>query len=93
MEQCEKCKDYWFPSIEKHYCEEFTVTNCEDGDVSTLYAKSEEDAVERYGRDYNEYGDYELMNESILLEVNGTKYRVSAEASIEYTVMEEEYGE
>lgn len=88
MTQCKKCKGYWFPSIEKHYCEEFKVINKEDGEESIIFAHGEEDAVERWAKDYNENGDYCLMNETILVEVNGATYRVGAEASIEYTVDE-----
>ena len=88
MERCDKCSDYIF-SWEKHYCEPFVIENMEDGDTSTVHAKYEEDAVERYGTNYNEDGDYPLMNGGALkVRVNNTIYEVIAEASIDYTVSE-----
>jgi len=89
VKKCDKCGDYIF-DFEKHHCEPFTIINCEDGDESVVYGKYEEDAIERYAREYNEQGDYCLMGSSILLKVNDTKYRVGAESSVEYHVNEEQ---
>ena len=87
MERCEKCGDLLF-SWEKHSCEEYTIID-EDGEAGKVYGTNEEDAVERYAKALNEdYGDYCLMSNCMIVTVDGTRYRIGAEASIDYSIVQ-----
>ena len=83
MNYCELCNEY--TSLDQCKCKPFTVIT-QEGDEEVYHAVAPELAAEKYAVDYNEDGDYELMNKSIEIEVDGKKYKVSAEASIDYYV-------
>lgn len=95
---CEKCEDYktlpcncitWLVCPLDEYFE-----GMPDGDYLDVYSDFPEDAAEKYGKSYNEDGDYSLMNDSITLVVvhpitrEVKHYQVSAEPDIYYSTEE-----
>lgn len=88
-EKCKKCGEYSFDVANCH-CVDFVVVF--DGEESTVCANHEAAAAEKYGREYNDNGDYRLMDNPIEVEVKGPDgskfFRVSAEQSIDYSCEE-----
>ncbi len=95
---CEKCGDFktvpcnciaWLVCPLEEYEEDMS-----DGDYSDVYSDFPEDAAEKYGKSYNEDGDYSLMNESITLIVvhpvtrETKQYKVSDVPDIYYSTEE-----
>lgn len=85
MIYCEKCKKHKF--VSRCGCVGFSVVN-EDGDEYEIYACSPQEAAENYAKQSNEENDYYLMESSVVVEVNGIQYEISAEASVNYFAAE-----
>ena len=86
MSRCPKCNEFLFGrGKDMHNCHPFTVVS-EYGGTETYWASSAEDAAEKWAVDYNEGGDYALMNNALIIEVDGGEYRVAAEPEIHYSV-------
>jgi len=95
-ERCEICGRYDF--VEKHKCYPLFYVNfpdCNGDDWDEIRGFDASDAAEEYGKEYNEGGDYTLMNDSIIIFVSeypdgreSKKFEVSAEPDILYTVSE-----
>ena len=83
MARCEKCKEYSW-SGKPCNCKPFQVID-EDGEEYEIYANHEEAAALEFARQYNEDGEYLLMNEEMEITVNKNKYIVSAEPDIHYS--------
>ncbi len=84
---CEKCKEYVFEGMGCKVnctCKDFIIID-EDGGEHTVRAKTEYSAAIQYAKDANTGGDYYLMDDSVEITVNGTKYSIGAEQSIEYS--------
>lgn len=85
MTKCEKCGDYDMGlSYFKHHCELFNVIN-EDGEEYEIYSNDEEGAALKYAEESNVEGDYYLMNDSVEITVDGSKYEISAEPDVHYS--------
>ena len=86
MNRCDKCGEYNFMK-RPCQCEKFNVID-EDGEEHQVYAATEYFAALKYAEDSNCNGDYYLMNESVEITVNSTKFRISAEPDIHYSADE-----
>lgn len=84
--RCKKCNDIVF-SWKKHSCEKYIITD-EDGETYEVYGTDEEDAVEKYAKHSNENGDYYLMNTTVIVSVDGTRYSIGAEPDVRYAVIQ-----
>ncbi len=87
MWQCKKCGEYRFSTVTECHCKEFIVID-EDGEDHSLFAMDEQGAALKYAEKSNENGDYYLMNESVEIMVNNTKYEISAEPDVHYSANE-----
>ena len=87
MWKCKKCGNYRFNSAEICRCKEFKVID-EDGEDHAIHAMGEEDAALRYAEESNVNNDYYLMNESVVVQVGDTKFRISAEPDVHYSADE-----
>ena len=94
MTKCNICKEYYFS--DKHYCgTKYEIWTDEEGDSreygSCYYGQNAENAAEKWAKNYNEDGDYSLMNEEKIVIVLNTetnqeiKVVVSAEPDIYYS--------
>lgn len=96
--RCPTCKEWMWEWNAPHRClPEFLVQmaewhgeKLEDG--STVYAADAEDAAERFAREYNEDGDYALMNDTRVVRVAPASeptavqfFRIGAEPDICYS--------
>ena len=81
MEKCERCKNYVF---EKCNCQLFIIID-EDEETHEVYANTEETAALEFARQYNEDGEYLLMNETMVININDNKYCVGAEPDVHYS--------
>ena len=59
-----------------------------DGDNHVIYALDAEEAALSYAKRINEEGDYNLLDNTEEIKVNGKFYRISAEPDIYYTAEE-----
>ena len=85
---CKKCNHFIYSGKKECCCKEFIIID-EYGEKSSVYAKGdEESAALEYAQEYNEGGDYSLMDSTALITINGKKFEISAEASIEYNANE-----
>lgn len=91
MYKCEKCGEYRFamfggkPAVCN--CKEFIVIN-EDGDEYPIRAMDEQGAALKYAEESNIEGDYYLMNESVVITINGKEFEISAEPDVHYSANE-----
>ncbi len=85
---CPKCNEwiYFYPK-NKCKCKPFTVIN-EDGDAYAVQAADEEAAALAYAERSNEENDYYLMNESVVITINGKQFKISAEPDVHYSARE-----
>ena len=83
MKRCNKCKRFLFGD-ETCQCMPFDVID-ENGELHKIYALHEEDAALEFARQYNDNGDYLLMNETMIIDVDGAKYCIGAEPDIHYS--------
>jgi hypothetical protein len=92
--RCTKCGTFlfWRTQVTDHKCDRYVVVDEQyNGPEGTAYhAVDAEDAAEKYARDFNESGDYDLMDDSRIVTVGDRSFRISAEASIHYSVEEVE---
>lgn len=84
---CEKCGGTRFSTVKECCCVQFTVID-EDGDDYKVYAMDKEDAALKFAEKSNSECDYYLMNESVVIEVEGVKFEISAEPDIQYSAFE-----
>jgi len=87
MWKCPKCHDYRFNDVKECHCKEFVVID-KDGEEHKVQAMDSEGAALKYAEKSNTEGDYYLMNESVEITVNDTKYRISAEPDVHYSADE-----
>ena len=87
MWQCRKCKEYRYAEVKECHCKEFTVID-EDGEEHDVRAMDKEGAALKYAEESNVEGDYYLMNETVVIEVDGTKFCIGAEPDVHYSVNE-----
>ena len=90
MNQCPNCQEFLYKTS-PHTCVPYEVEWWADGDVSTKYGTSAEDVADKWARNYNEDGDYALMNETETLKITGPDgvvqfFKVGAEPDIHYSV-------
>lgn len=83
MEYCSRCKEYMY-GASVCQCVKFVVID-EDGEDIEFFANNEEAAAEAYAVWYNR-DEYDLMNSSKNIMINGNSYRVSAEPDICYSI-------
>ncbi len=89
---CKQCNEYNLSHSKICGCKEFNVIY--EGEDYEIYAKGHHDAAEKFAKQYNEDGDYDLMNETIeitVIEVERdvpTKFEVGAEPDIYYSINE-----
>lgn len=86
MQKCPKCNEWNWPHRGGCGCKPFTVTH--EGDTQEVYAIDSHSAALKYAQDWNEDGDYALMNSTESIEINGKGYTISAEPDIHYLVTE-----
>jgi len=90
---CKECKDFHYDN-EPHIPEYFVRYEDYTGDDWTkVNSHSHYDAALKFAEDYNVNCDYVLMNDAIEVEVKDSKgviekYKVSAEASVDYSATE-----
>jgi hypothetical protein len=88
MSICKNCGEYNLYSGKKDCgCKGFTIID-EDGEEYQQYGFNKEDAAIKFAKSYNEEGDYCLMNETMEITVDGTKFEISAEPDVYYGVSE-----
>jgi len=87
MWRCDKCGKYRLDRVTKCHCKLFAIIN-EDGDEYERYAMDEEDAALEYAERSNCENDYYLMDDSVVITVNGKKFRISAEPDVLYDAEE-----
>ena len=80
---CKKCHEHIFERSNECKCTEFIVKD-ENGDDHSVYANDEESAALKFAQDYNESGDERLTNKFMVITVNNTQWRISAETDINY---------
>lgn len=88
LEWCKKCGDHYW-SDDGCKCSMFYFKHEDWGDEpQEIHAKDFKDAALKFATNYNEDGDYNLMNNEmdvVISDGNTEKtFKVSAEASIEY---------
>lgn len=88
---CERCLQYAHKTNPLCDCKVFRVEHpsYDPKYINKIIALNEEKAAKRYAISYNEEsGDYCMMNgeDTIEILINGERYRVTAEAVIEYYV-------
>ena len=94
-EKCTDCGGYKYDWRE-HHCAPIYYFKHEDygEEFQEIRAYSFDDAAENFAKQYNEDGDYSLMNNSIDVIISDgkteKKYTVSAEPDIHYSVDEVE---
>ncbi len=92
MWQCNQCKEFKFSHIKKCGCKEFNVIY--EGEDHEIYAQGHHDAAEKFAKNYNEDGAYDLMNETIEITVIDVardvpqNFEVGAEPDIYYSITE-----
>ena len=91
MPFCERCREYIHNDV--CHCEKYYVTF--EGEEHDIYSGTHWGAAVSYAKQYNENGDYYLMNETETIEVksmNGIvkKFNISAEPDIHYSAEEVE---
>ena len=84
MWKCSKCEGYRFSKVEVCHCKLFKVIG-RDGDNYDVYAMDSESAALKFAEESNENGDYYLMGESAIIEVDGVKFEIGAEPDIHYS--------
>ena len=88
MWKCKKCGEYKFPNkfsnVGVCHCKVFKIID-RDGDDHDVYAIDATGAALKFAEKSNENGDYYLMGESAVIDVDGRKFRISAEPDIYYS--------
>ncbi len=85
MSFCNKgCRQFFFEGDDCN-CKEFTIINA-DLEKSTQYATDHCEAALLWGKNFNDTENHNLMGNDQIITVNGIRFEVSAEASIEYYV-------
>ena len=85
MWRCKKCEEYRISNVEVCHCKIFKVIDG-DGDDHNVYAMNSESAALKFAEESNENRDYYLMGESVIIEVDGVKFKIGAEPDIHYSV-------
>ena len=92
MWRCDRCQELRYDAVNKCNSKEFTVIH--DGDESKYWAMDAEGAALKFAQEYNEGGDYSLMDKTIEVIVrteDGVEaFDVSAEADINYSASAKE---
>lgn len=86
MPWCDRCNDFTLGNCR---CRAYRVEDHEGG-MQDVYALHKEDAALRFAKNYNENGDYNLMDETLEIKVNGVTYFISAEPDIHYSAISKE---
>jgi len=81
MFKCEICKEYKYE--ETCNCTLFIIVN-DENEEHEIYSYDEESAALKYAEWKNEYGDYHLMNETMVISINDKKFNIGAEPDIYY---------
>ena len=87
MKQCERCNEFLFHT-DICNCSMFEIED-EDGEMHEFYAYTERGAALKYAEWTNVHGDYQLMDSSETIKIDGTTYVVSAEQDIHYSAEKE----
>lgn len=82
---CKKCGDYVFDGKECS-CKRFELEH--DGETFWQYGKHLNDALERYAKFYSESYDNYLIGDEIEVYMDGQKYILTADFTINYWVKE-----
>lgn len=92
MWQCDQCREFKFSHQKICGCKLFKVIY--EGEDYEIFAQGHHDAAEKFAKNYNEDGDYDLMNETIEITVIDverdvpTNFEVGAEPDIYYSITE-----
>lgn len=82
--KCNKCGDYRI-NPENCNCKAFEIIDKDGEECHPVYAIDEEEAALKFAETSNSEGDYYLMNESVVINVNGIEFNISAEPDIHYS--------
>jgi len=87
MRECKKCNERRFNAAQECRCKTFTIID-EDGGQHEVRSTDKKSAALKYAEQSNTENDHYLMNESVVIAVNGTKFGIGAEPSVYYSVKE-----
>ena len=91
MRECKRCGAYLYSETRPCRCREFLIID-EEGEEHKAFSVNAVGAALDYAQKSNENGDYYLMNETVVIEVDGSKFKIGAEPDIHYTATEEQKG-
>ncbi len=81
MFKCDRCNEYKFK--DSCDCELFIVID-DEGEEHDIYSHDEESAARKFAEWTNEYGDYHLMDNTMIISINDKKFNIGAEPDIYY---------
>jgi len=83
MSLCEKCDGFFFRKI--CGCKKFKIRTW-NGEESFIWAENDSSAASIFAQKSNEANRNYLIGESLEIEVDGTKFMISAEQEITYAI-------
>jgi len=88
MWECDKCGGYRLDRVKVCHCKSFEIINEDGEECKPVQAMTAEDAALEYAEQSNVGHDYYLMDGSVVIEVGGKKFEISAEPDIHYSASE-----